>query len=501
MDIELITCERCGCTEDVIETADGHLLCQSCLDDEGYVFCHDCNDYYHENRVEAVNFGWRDERYICDDCRDDSGYYFYCEDCQEWYSDGYRESYDVGRAIVCEACYSDNYVTCYDCGAIVAYDNAYEDEDEERWFCEDCAHKARYIKSYSYKPTPKAKGKVDDTEYLFKVPEDCKELLFGVELEIDGGYSASDVAEALCSVHDDIYCKRDGSLGDDGVEIVTHPCTLEYHMDLMGWESICKIAKDKDYRSHDTRTCGLHVHVGRRQLGETKEERENTIAKIVILVDRHWAAMKQFSRRRENQLNNWAKAPELGMENHRYSESTLKTAALYNHTRYAAVNLGNRSTIEFRLFNGSLVPNTIKATLQLVSNICEYAMKHTVKDCLGSSWENITGYKTYPELEMYLKARGMTEVDSAGYVYLRAEPLFEEKGLDIGDRVLIVDPQLKELYSREAVIAAFDYSRGWSDVIVEFGKKIDCLHSCEGRVPSYRGYFVSKAQIEILKNF
>ncbi len=42
--------------------------------------------------------------------------------------------------------------------------------------------------------------------------------------------------------------------------------------------------------------------------------------------------------------------------------------------RYAAVNLCNYSTIEFRLFRGTLKINTFIATLQLVNEICNVAV-------------------------------------------------------------------------------------------------------------------------------
>lgn len=36
------------------------------------------------------------------------------------------------------------------------------------------------------------------------------------------------------------------------------------------------------YRSHNTSTCGLHVHIGRKQLGYSYEEQEEVISRIMF---------------------------------------------------------------------------------------------------------------------------------------------------------------------------------------------------------------------------
>jgi hypothetical protein len=48
-----------------------------------------------------------------------------------------------------------------------------------------------------------------------------------------------------------------------------------------------------------------------------------------------------------------------------------------NLGRYAAVNLCNRNTIEFRLFRGTLKYNTLIAAIELVNKICDIATDMT----------------------------------------------------------------------------------------------------------------------------
>jgi len=101
---------------------------------------------------------------------------------------------------------------------------------------------------------------------------------FGVELEADHG-NEKDAAARDVTFGDLSYVKHDGSLTDDGIEIVTHPCSLRYHLEQFPWDEILSSLADYGFRSHDTSTCGLHVHVSRSAFGETSDEQDLTAAK------------------------------------------------------------------------------------------------------------------------------------------------------------------------------------------------------------------------------
>ena len=75
--------------------------------------------------------------------------------------------------------------------------------------------------------------------------------------------------------------------------------------------------------------------------------------------------------------------------------------------RYQAVNLKNSSTIEIRIFRGTLKTNTILATLQLVDCLCAYCEVHSVADCANAKWGDITALSNAPELAEYLRERGL----------------------------------------------------------------------------------------------
>ena len=224
-----------------------------------------------------------------------------------------------------------------------------------------------------------------------------------MELEIDNGGKDGENARTLKDIanvrNEHIYIKSDGSI-DDSFEIVSHPMTLDYHMNTMDWESILYEAVEMDYKSHDTSTCGLHIHVNRDAFGSNQLEQEKIISRILFFVEKHWNEIFRFSRRTENNMNRWS--CRLGMEK---SGKEILDKAKDCGNRYVAVNLRNYSTVEFRLFRGTLRYNTFIATLQFVSEICRVALTMSEEEIDGMSWSEFVRSVRYDELIQYLKER------------------------------------------------------------------------------------------------
>ena len=324
---------------------------------------------------------------ICQDCVD--RYTTVCDRCEEiiWDDDVYSDE-DI---CVCSHCYENYYTRCEECDSIVHNDDAYEFDDS--YFCYECYQRIRRnasIHEYGYKPEPIFYG--DSNRY------------FGVELEIDGAGKDDDYAEEILDIaneeDDHIYIKTDGSL-DDGMEIVTHPMSLEYHKEFC-WDRVMKKAVYLGYRSHQTSTCGLHVHVNRDSLGLDREEQDEVISRILYFVEHHWNEMLKFSRRTEYNMNRWA--ARYGYES---SPKAIMDKAKKNYGRYVAVNLCNYHTIEFRLFRGTLKHNTLIATLELVNKICELAVLMDDDEIAKLSWSEFVAGITEPELIQYLKERSL----------------------------------------------------------------------------------------------
>ena len=65
----------------------------------------------------------------------------------------------------------------------------------------------------------------------------------------------------------------------------------------------------------------------------------------------------------------------------------------------------NYSTIEFRLFRGTLKYNTLIAALELVNSICDLAIALTDEGMSKMSWSEFVDTINEPELIHYLKER------------------------------------------------------------------------------------------------
>lgn len=272
------------------------------------------------------------------------------------------------------------------------------------------------INRYSYKPEPRFGYKNDR--------ESREHLTFGVELECeprrDGApkMDADELSDRIDEIAGDrVYCKSDCSLSR-GLEIVTHPGTLAHHMYVMHWRQIQRTCEKAGFRSHDTDNSGLHVHVGREQLGSTDAERDETIRKVQVIFIMYAAELTRFSRRTRSRLNQWAPFRSFGVspESIRatdgdalasWASSSVPTRAYDHDDRYAAVNVLNRATVEIRIFRGTLKRDTLIAAIQLVSNIFEYAMTHTWDELRTSTWADVAAYKPYKELVNYTIARGL----------------------------------------------------------------------------------------------
>ncbi|MBS5135695.1 MAG: amidoligase family protein [Oscillospiraceae bacterium] len=353
-------CDICGHERpwDEHTEFDGQDLCESCLD-TNTVCCHECGERL-----------WAD---------DNSG------------------TRDIP---LCQDCYDEHFTSCCRCGELIRVHAAcYEEIDEysDRPYCPDCFQtlfRDKPIHDYYYKPEPIFYG--DGPRF------------FGVELEIDGGGEDRDNARALLQIanaeEELLYIKHDGSL-DDGLELVTHPMTLDCQLHKVPWEELCRKAIDLGYLSHRAGSCGLHVHVNRMAFGITEQQQDAAIARVLYFFEKHWEELLKFSRRTPRQLERWA-------ARYGYKEQPMEILDYakkgYHGGRYTCVNLQNRSTVEFRMFRGTLKVNTILATLQLLDRICDAALCLSDDELRTMAWTTfVSGIhpSQFPQLVQYLKER------------------------------------------------------------------------------------------------
>ena len=391
---DYFTCDDCGETykksDGYYSYGDGY-ICESCYNDDYYT-CDRCGDIHYHNDMVIVNSNSRYVEHVCADCAE--SYYYLCIECDEWHS--YQFMWSTGDNCVCDNC-SDRYTTCDNCEAVISCEDACG--GDYGTYCESCFNDRQYrsLHDYGYKPDPNFLGEMDDNLYM------------GIELEVDKGDGIMDCCDAIQEITDDVYMKEDGSISN-GFEIVSHPATIEYHMTELPWESIMKKCIEYGFRSHDTTTCGIHVHVSRKYFGTALETQDLNIAKAILLINRFWDThITTFSRRNYSSLIHWAKKSELILEPDDTTEKLIYKMKDENcrGDRYMAVNLQNRNTIEFRIFRGTLKIDTFFAILQFVKTICEFAKGVSLQDIDGTTWNDIFGNSEYEELNAYNKSKDL----------------------------------------------------------------------------------------------
>ena len=216
--------------------------------------------------------------------------------------------------------------------------------------------------------------------YLYspKFDNEKPRVMLGLELELEcDGVPRSELAETVIGRigrTDDgsryALCENDGSL-DNGFEIVTAYTGLDMH------EVMLKNLFSRPLRgakSHDTSTCGLHVHVCKSTMTLYHA------AKLVLFINapENEKLVRAIARRDSNgfaEIKNKAEDKDWlrSAMNRDDSEQALRNL---NTSRYEALNFYNSRTVEFRLFRGSLKYTTVMACLEF-ARLCWFFSRDT----------------------------------------------------------------------------------------------------------------------------
>lgn len=398
-------CEDCGGyihqdDDEYIVTAHDAIICQSCYDDN-YHTCYECGQTYHYHDITIIN-----STPVCDNCRDVD--YFSCDRCDEW------EHYDNASTTadgdtVCEYCLSNHYTECVRCGEYHRNDELYL-ISEGNYVCPNCldedddirespnnatyarpaaSHELRYMGRIDGPFTRANFALVNYTynqylaRYLTELDDEDIKRYYGIEIEASGaGRSDRNVNELHNALNDARYivCKGDASV-NNGIEVVTMPSTLNYLLDGDELDNICDTLQVLGYGAD--RSCGLHIHVSRASLATDTLTETMVRARILWLVERFKAELKQLARRETWQYCRFASDKGfprgLGWRDMDalFRDRVFEFDRIYRNMsardRYLAVNLGPSETIEFRLFGGTIDANRIRMYVDVIDAIVETA--------------------------------------------------------------------------------------------------------------------------------
>ena len=362
---EVRVCADCGCVieenEEYFELSDGSVICESCFEND-YFICDDCGSIEPIDNVVPIYDRYGSvESYVCQYCADHN--YSYCENCEEYYQTYLVSSQWVNGSLfnICDSCLEDlNY--CERCGEYFSDDNY--DFDEQ--CCNSCA-KEGIIRDYH------------ENDGWTTFGADSRR--FGIELEIEnkGASENNDIARYLKDnfLGNHAIYEHDGSL-DTGFEIISQPHTPDefYKLD---WEKVLEYLSNHGFVSHDSGTCGLHIHVSRKFFGDTSDEQYENIAKIVYCYSVNWQFFLKCSRRTQEQADRWAAEYVNG------SFDEAKENVKNGYSRYLAINLCNYDTVEFRLGRGTLRYESFMAWIDL-----HLTMVKNARDIAESDLSNLS---------------------------------------------------------------------------------------------------------------
>lgn len=317
----------------------------------------------------------------CEDCRDSHA--TRCEDCRDWYPDTATcDGLSHRNNWYCESC-SQSYQTCESCGDLLSEGNQYYREGTGNTYCSDCLpsdeddddndNASRSIHDYSYKPDTIFHGS-------------SKHVHYGVELEVTCPRDTADDTLDVLGGESHVYLKDDSSIVDKGYEIVTHPHTLSAHREL--WDGFNDYARKRGFKANGN---GMHVHIERAKL---------TPYRIAI--------MQRFLNRADNRAlvtaiaqrdcSSWAiLKPELAAK-----------MCCGDGTRYSALNLCNRATVEIRIFRGTIRKSEFLKNLEFCDALVSWSVDRSHAETSAGDFLPFVraNRKRYPALDKFLTDAG-----------------------------------------------------------------------------------------------
>lgn len=243
-------------------------------------------------------------------------------------------------------------------------------------------------------------------------------VYLGMELECAPGYGV-DRTRGARMIHkeykDRVWLKTDGSVGD-GMEICTHPMTLEYFRSL-DWSKFEELL-EMGWQAWDDDRCGIHVHVGRNCFMS-----DSHLWKFAEMIVGNPRQVQKFAGRGSGTYHDYSGLKKgvsnvvsrgQNMSSKRWQDKVgLFGEGGFRPQHYHAVNLANANTVEVRIFRSTLKVRRVLANMEFVDACVEYTKKITAADCLKDkalSWQKffewLDGKPQYLELRSFFKEGG-----------------------------------------------------------------------------------------------
>ena len=337
----------------------GKKFCGACYESYSNE-CLGCGNRFTNGALTYIEAGGRG-RHICNDCKPN---YEKCPECEDLIYHGEFRTFEVTGERVCRSCYR------------------------------SLMEESRTIKAYDYRPRKYIH------RYISEADERRKPPMYGIEIEMDTKTTDSSRSErAVYDFHQKfdinrefVYCKEDGSLPSGAFELVSHPWSLNFHIQSDTWENFLYYLRfEKSCVSYYSESCGIHIHRSKSDMGKMDQ------TKLGLFINEQQEFIEVIAQRRDESYGQF------------YEKGKYKKKGVVNSGKYMAINFKTgRKTIELRVFKGSLVVSTVKAYLEFYDALCSYVKVASVVDvCMDNGHEKFIAfarkYRTlYPHLYKHL---------------------------------------------------------------------------------------------------
>ncbi|MGL4948829.1 MAG: amidoligase family protein [Anaeroplasmataceae bacterium] len=328
-----------------------------------------------------------------------------CDCCGQFHKDDNK---------YCESCIN-SAKACPTCGELI-FNNSKELKIKGEIKCSHCIRKSDGVgvwADYSDKKTPVFYGEGNYTDNFF----------FGCEIEVEKDfceeYNRTDCSNVIANYNEHLYFKTDGSLQTcDGFEIITHPCTIDYHKEFT--TDSMNILKELGYESDSMSTCGLHIHVSKKIYKDLDKPRDYYLDKLLSVCSQYSRELHLLSNRGlKTSYCGFPTIPKISCNNEeilslgvrkefiKMSNDDNDSISDYNwldmfyheDSRYRALNLKNDATIEYRLPQGTLNGDMLLVHLQTFDRLLKIVREDI--DTSNVSFDTLF-YSFYPELDNHI---------------------------------------------------------------------------------------------------
>ena len=390
--------------EDIVETGsqsikiDGqyyylYAICEDCVmvDDEWFHAINDA-DEYHFDELDECCISSGDSVLVNDRRRE---FYTHIDNCNSS-----NEIYQLGDDFYTMAYIDNDDDLVFDIDGDLRHrddvyywesDDEYHDEAEDEDYDEDEEQNenSSIIRNYSFKPILQ----------FISMPYDSKEVpFFGIELEVErmdkSETSRGDMAKKI--ENKAWYFKNDGSL-NNGFELVSHPLTFSYiKHSAKDFENALNELSCNAYNSYNANTCGMHIHISKKAFGTWQ------LYKFMKFFAENVPFIVAISQRKMEKLVQWANIED-NDDNALMYKAKKKEG---NSARYVAINLQNYSTIEVRIFRGTLNFNSFMKNIEFVHALYMFTKESKIIT-LDSFKEYISNSCEYSNLKKFIKLKNL----------------------------------------------------------------------------------------------